>query len=363
MSSDGYRSPLSKMTSISDTDLWNDSCSIKELEYAIGHGAVGATANPVIVGEVLKKEMLLWKTRIKELINECPEASEDDLVWKITEEISLKGAKLLLPVFENNEGKKGRLSIQTNPKYYRNKDLMVEQAIHFNNLAPNIIVKLPVTKAGIAAIEETTYNGVSINATVCFTVPQYLAVAEAVERGLERRKQDGKDTTTIGSVCTIMVGRLDDWLKAAANKKDIVTEPEYLEWAGVAVMKRAYQLFKERGYSTRLLSAATRNHRHWSEFIGGDVVITLTHQWQKRLNASDVEVIARINNPVDEPVIEALSEKFHDFRRAYTSNGMSVDEFDAYGATRRTLRQFLSGYEELTRIIRDLMLPDPDKDE
>ena len=42
---------------------------------------------------------------------------------------------------------------------------------------------------------------------------------------------------------------------------------------------------------------------------------------------------------------------------------MSVDEFDAYGATRRTLRQFLSGYEELTRIIRDLMLPDPDKDE
>jgi transaldolase len=188
-------------------------------------------------------------------------------------------------------------------------------------------------------------------------------VAEAVERGLERRKQDGKDTTTIGSVCTIMVGRLDDWLKAVANKKDIVTEPEYLEWAGVAVMKRTYQLFKERGYSTRLLSAATRNHRHWSEFIGGDVVITLTHQWQKRLNASDVEVIARINNPVDEPVIEALSEKFHDFRRAYTSNGMSVDEFDAYGATRRTLRQFLSGYEELTRIIRDLMLPDPDKDE
>lgn len=361
MSSNGYQSLLHKMTCISDTDLWNDSCSIEELEYAIGHGAVGATANPVIVGEVLRKEMPLWKGRIKELINEYPETSEDDLVWKITEEMSLKAAKLLLPVFENGGGKKGRLSIQTNPKHYRNKKRMVEQAIHFNNLAPNIIVKLPVTKAGIAAIEDATYNGVSINATVCFTVPQCLAVAEAVERGLERCKQNGKDTSTIGSVCTIMVGRLDDWLKVVANKRDIITEPEYLEWAGVAVMKRAYRLFKERGYTTRLLSAATRNHRHWSEFIGGDVVVTLTHQWQKRLDSSDIEVIARMDNPVDEQIIDALSEKFQDFRRAYTDNGMSDDEFDAYGATRRTLRQFLSGYDELTRIVRELMLPDPDK--
>jgi transaldolase len=351
------------MTCISDTDLWNDSCSIEDLEYAIGQGAVGATANPVIVGEVLRKEMPLWRGRIKELIKEYPETSEDDLVWKITEEISLKGAELLLPVFEKGRGKKGRLSIQTNPKHYRNKKLMMEQAIHFNNLAPNIIVKLPATKAGVAAIEDATYNGVSINATVCFTVPQYLAVAEAVERGLERRKQDGKDTSAIGAVCTIMVGRLDDCLKVVANKKDIITEPEYLEWAGVAVMKRAYRLFKERGYTTRLLSAATRNHRHWSEFIGGDVVVTVTRQWQKRLNSADIEVIARMDNPVDEQIIAALSEKFHDFRRAYLDDGMSVDEFDAYGATRRTLRQFLSGYDELTRIIRELMLPDPDKGE
>jgi transaldolase len=159
-----------------------------------------------------------------------------------------------------------------------------------------------------------------------------------------------------------MVGRLDDWLKVVANKKDIITEPEYLEWAGVAVMKRAYRLFRERGYTTRLLSAATRNHRHWSEFIGGDVVVTVTHQWQKRLNSSNIEVIPRMDKPIDEQIIKALSEKFHDFRRAHLDNGMSVDEFDAYGATRRTLRQFLSGYDELTRIIRELMLPDPDKD-
>src|SRR5260221_3632793 len=71
-----------------------------------------------------------------------------------------------------------------------------------------------------------------------------------------------------------MVGRLDDWVKVVAEKENITTDPGYLEWAGVAVFKKAYQIFKERGYRTRLLSAAFRNHMHWSEFIGGGVVIS-----------------------------------------------------------------------------------------
>ncbi len=67
------------------------------------------------------------------------------------------------------------------------------------------------TKAGIKAVEEATYRGVNINATVCFTVPQALAVGEAVERGLSRREKEGYDTSKMTPVCTIMVGRLDDW--------------------------------------------------------------------------------------------------------------------------------------------------------
>ena len=66
---------------------------------------------------------------------------------------------------------------------------LVEQGLRFASLAPNMQVKVPATRAGIAAIEELTAQGVSINATVCFTVPQALAVAEAVERGLERARQ------------------------------------------------------------------------------------------------------------------------------------------------------------------------------
>ena len=99
---------------------------------------------------------------------------------------------------------------------------------------------------------------------------------------------------------------------------------------------------------------------HWSEFIGGDVVVPRTHEWQKRFNGSDVEVIPRIDNPVDQGIIEELSRKFTDFKRAYAEDGMTVDEFDDYGATRRTLRGFISGYESFVAVIRDIMLPDPD---
>ena len=352
-----FKSPLHKMVATTDTDLWNDSCSASELTYAIENGAVGATANPVIVGDVLGHEMDLWEPRIRKLIQERPRATEDEIAWKLTEEMSIKGARLLLPIFEREQGKKGRLSIQTNPQYYRNADLMVEQAVYFDSLAPNMIVKIPVTEAGVEAIEEASFRGVSINATVSFTVPQAVAVAEAVGRGIERRRKAGEDVSRMGPVCTIMVGRLDDWLKQVANHDDIVTDPAHLEWAGVAVMKKAYRLFKERRYTPRLLSAATRNHMHWSEFIGADMVVTLTHKWQKRFNASDIEVISRIDNPVDPAVIDGLSEKFVDFRRAYEEEGMAQSEFDGFGATKKTLSGFIGGYQNLVRVIRDFMLP------
>ena len=157
-----------------------------------------------------------------------------------------------------------------------------------------------------------------------------------------------------------MVGRLDDWLKVVANRDDIVTEPHHLEWAGVAAMKKAYEIYRQRGYRLRLLSAATRNHMHWSEFVGADAVVTLTHEWQVRFNNSDVDVAARIDQPVAPEIIDGLSQKFTDFRRSYDEAGMTVEEFDQYGPTVRTLRQFIAGYQSLVAVIRDFMLPNPD---
>src|SRR5579863_9543952 len=356
-----YKSPLHKMTQTTPTCLWNDSASIEELTYSIEHGAVGATCNPVIVVGVLKKEMSFWKGRIQELIKDLPTATEEQIAWRLVREISIRAAALLKPIFDAQHGRNGRLSIQTDPRLFRDSQAIVKQAVEFSQLAPNMIVKIPVVRAGVAAIEEATYQGVSINATVSFTLPQCIAVAEAVERGLRRREHEGKDIASMGPVCTIMVGRLDDWLKVVMERDGISVDPGYLEWAGVAVFKKAYALFRERGYRIRLLSAAFRNHMHWSELIGADAVVSPTYAWQKRLNASDIKVIPRIDNPVEPRIVDELLAYFPDFHRAYREDGLSIEQFDGYGPTRRTLRQFCAACGDLNAFVRDAMIPDPDR--
>jgi transaldolase len=311
--------------------------------------------------DVLKQEMHLWKDRIVELIRDMPTATEDEIAWALVEEISATRAALLKGIFDASKGRNGRLSIQTDPHFYRNPQALVEQAVRFSKLAPNMIVKIPVTAAGIPAIQEATYLGISINATVCFTLPQCIAVAEAIERGLQLREKEGLDISTMGPVCTIMVGRLDDWLKVVMEKRNIVTDPGYLEWAGVAVFKKTYKIFQERGYRVRLLAAAYRNHMHWSELIGGDLVISPPCKWQVRFNAGDVTVANRIDTPVDPKIVAELRKKFTDFERAYTENGIAISDFDTFGPTARTLRQFIEASSELAAQIREFMVPNPDK--
>jgi transaldolase len=222
-------------------------------------------------------------------------------------------------------------------------------------------VKAPATSQGLIAMEEMTYRGVNLNATVSFSVPQAIAIAEAVERGLTRREAEGLPTDDMTPVCTIMVGRVDDWMNVVTKRDGITVNPSYLAWSGVAVFKRAYGIFRQRGYRARLLAAAYRHHLHWSEFIGGDVVLTIPSGWQKLFNASAVEVRERIDEPVAPEIVAELLDRIPDFRAAYEPDGMTIEEFDTYGATVRTLRGFIGSYHELIRMIReDYMLPNPD---
>jgi transaldolase len=354
-----YKSPLHQMTQTTPTRLWNDSADLDELRYAIDNGAVGATCNPVIAVAVLKKEVDHWRARTAELLREMPFATEDQIGWKLVEEMSTRAARLLEPAFAEHGGRDGRLSIQTDPRFYRDTSAILDNAMRFNALAENMIVKIPATKAGIKAIEEATYLGVSINATVCFTLPQCVAVGESVERGLRRREREGKDISSMGPVCTIMVGRLDDWLKVFLERRPISVDPGILEWSGVAVFKKTYRIFRERGYRLRLLSAAFRNVMQWSELIGADAVISPPSAWQKRFNASDVDVRPRIDEAVDPRVVDDLLRHFPDFRRAYSEDGLALDEFDSYPPTVRTLRQFIGACADLEALVRDFVLPDP----
>ena len=152
--------------------------------------------------------------------------------------MAVRGAKLLEPTFERYQGKKGRLSIQTNPVNYRNADAIAEQAIHFNTLAPNMQVKIPVTCAGVQAIEEATYQRRQRQRhCLLHGARRCIAVAEAVERGLRRREPKGLDISQMSPVCTMMIGRTDDWMQVLAKRDGIDIDPAYPTWAGIAVLQ------------------------------------------------------------------------------------------------------------------------------
>lgn len=346
-----FKSALHETTVKYNTDFWNDSCSLDELKYAMDYGAVGATTNPVIVKNVIESEFDTYQEVIRDYIKKYPDKTEDEIAWKIIEKTAIDGAELLKPIYDKSNGQKGRISIQVNTKYFNNPKLMADQAVHFHNLAPNMQVKMPITAAGVKAIEEATYKGVSINATVSFSLPQVIAVADAVERGLKRREKENLDISTMHPVCTIMVGRIDDWLKDVVKRDDLEIDQKALEWAGIAVMKKAYNIFEERGYRTGLLAAAYRNDNQWLEFVGGDLELTIPHKWIKKFNEGDYTVEKRIDKEVDKKYIDELY-KIPDFTKMYEEDAMKEEEFVQFGATQKTLRQFFEGYDQLLLIIR-----------
>lgn len=349
---------LHEAVRVTGTELWCDSAGADDLAYAIESGATGATSNPPIVLGVVRAEGDRWLRRARELVAEHPAATETDVAWWVLEEVAARGAGYLAPIFDATGGRRGRLSAQVDPRLARDAAAMVDQAARLSVLGPNLQVKLPVTTAGLAAIEEATARGVEVNATANFTVAGAIAVAEAVERGLARREAAGIGGAPV-PVCTLMVGRLDDWVKAAAERDDVLLTPGVAEWAGVAVFKRAYAIYGERGYRTRLLAGAFRHHLPWSQLLGGDTILTIPPAWQRWLNASGLEVASRLEEPVEPRILDELVARSPEFVKAWEPDGLAPADLESYGASVRTMRQFLTAWTDLQGVVRDAILPDP----
>jgi transaldolase len=337
-------------------EFWNDSCAPGELQDAVAHGAEGATSNPVIVSAAVKADLKTWTPVLDGIVAARPTATEDEVAWELIEALGRRAAEILAPVHERTAGARGFLSMQVSPKLYRDPARMVEHGRRLAALAPNIAIKVPATEAGLAAAEELVSGGINVNATVSFSVPQAIAVAETFERALDRARTRGADMRALHPYATLMLGRLDDHLQRVMAKESVSVDPGLLHRAGIAVFKRARQVFRERGYRATLLAAAYRHHLHWSELIGPGIVQSMPYAWWKQFEASDHPVRATLDEPVDPAVVSTLSRRFEDFRRAYEPDGLAPADFVRFGPSVHTLNQFIGGYHDLLSIVRERML-------
>lgn len=337
-------------------DFWNDSCDLRELQEAVEAGATGATSNPVIVSQVVQGDRARWLPVLDRLVAARSAASEDELAWALVEEMAREAAAVLAPVHTRTSGAKGYLSVQVNPQLYRSTPRMVEHGRHLATLAPNIAIKIPATEPGLGALEALTAAGVRVNATVCFTVSQAVACAEAIERGLARVGSNGAERVPLRPTVTLMVGRLDDHLKRLLDRDGVTIDPGACNWAGIAVFKAAQALFTARGYCSTLLAAAYRHHLHWSELIGPGVILTMPYAWWKRFDASSIVPERTLERAVEPRIVAELERGFPDFRLAIADGAIAPADFVRYGASVHTLQQFLGGYQQLLELVRARML-------
>jgi transaldolase len=318
------------------TMWWHDSADPKELQTALERGCVGVTTNPVLAATALKANREVWGAEInKVLAKNLPAAEKAEALLKIA---VTKTAEKLLPEFKASNGERGYVCAQVSPMILGDREKMIAMARRLHSWAPNICVKLPASGAGIDAIEACAAEGISTNATVSFTLPQLLAVGKQTHDGIARAKAKGVKPAK--AFATMMIGRLDDYLREVAKDNRIDVTEDDIQHSGMAVVKRACQLFKERGYETMLLVAALRGTYHLTELAGGDLVLSVHPQIQDKVMAKPLPRERGIHTPVAPETIARLS-KIREFVRAYEPDGMTADEFIAHGATQRTVSQFI----------------------
>jgi len=320
------------------TTWWHDSADPDELDRGLAHGATGVTTNPVLSYRALSAQLATWCPLVRSLSADLPgERAQDQRAETLMSVVVRAAAQKLEPQYRGTAGESGYVCAQVNPTKAADRETMLAMARRFRAWAPNIAVKLPVTAAGLDVLEECVAEGTTITATVSFTVPQVVAVAERHRRGAARAHQAGEKPGHCFAV--IMIGRLDDYLRDVAwDSKADVTESD-IRKAGLAVTKRAHDIYKTQGYEAVLLVAALRGTYHMIELAGAELIMSIHPRYQALLLQPGVPRASRIDVPVEPEAVRRLQE-LPEFARAYEPDGMVPEEFIAFGATQRTLTQF-----------------------
>ena len=313
---------------------WHDSAIVEELDAAMDNGAVGMTTNPFLIASTLRAKPDFWRGVLAGVPEEVQgDARAEEWIAQVTGWL----AKNKLARLYGSAPYAGYVCAQTNPCKPGDTQGMIATARHYASMAENIVIKFPATHGGLEAIEACAAEGLNVAATVSFTVPQVLAMAEAYQRGRDRAVRNGIKPG-IG-IAVLMVGRLDDYLRDVMNDTRAKATEADIIWAGTAAIKRAYGIFNEKGYDCVLMPAGCRGGYHISELAGGKFVMSVAPAIAKSL-LNETDFTEKIDRPVDPAILERLGD-MAEFRKAYAPDGMAINEFITFGSCNRTLDQFV----------------------
>jgi len=196
----------------------------------------GLTSNPTIFDHAIKNSSA-YDAAIRKKLDEGK--SGEELFFELALEDLTRAADLFKPIYDRTNGVDGWVSLEVSPLLAHDtaSTIAAAKSLHARAGRPNLFIKIPGTKEGLPAIEESIFAGVPINVTLLFSHEQYLAAAEAFLRGIERRIDAGLKPE-VGSVASVFISR---WDVAAADKVPATLANKL----GIAVAKRTYKAYRE----------------------------------------------------------------------------------------------------------------------
>lgn len=324
----------------------------------------GCTTNPPLSWQAIQADPDFWRAWIDDLIQSHPEMGLPELTWAAYKEVVKRGAEMYMPIFNASRGRFGWISGQLDPRLFTETERMVHDAEELHALSPNVMIKVPASMQGIEVVKILTSKGIGTNTTVCFTLPQILASADAAMEGIRLAGQNNVDLSRWRAVITMMIGRLTEHeiLDVQAARKNIRLSWQDKHWFGIAVFRRAYRMLTEGGYASKMLACSMRagplvagKMRFWDleKLAGGDIVYTCPPYVLEPLFEIGEELtfepqIERDDVPKD--VMEKLMRIPYCIQ-AYDPNGLSLEQFNDHPATVSTVAAFSKGFAGLEGFI------------
>ncbi|MBV8693857.1 MAG: transaldolase [Ktedonobacteraceae bacterium] len=313
-------------------------------------GVVGVTANPTIFEKSISVGHA-YDEQMSQLIAAGKDTSEiyENLVIQDIRSV----ADLLRPIYERTEGRDGYVSLEVSPDLAHDTDGTIAEVQRFWHMVerPNLMIKIPATPEGIPAIEQAIREGINVNITLIFSLDNYRAVTDAYLTGLEVRNSEGKDISTIASVASFFVSRVDtlvdkrleDMIKASNDPAEQQQLQALAGKAAIANARLVYQEFK-RIFSTPRFESL--------KHVGAHVQRPLWASTSTKNPAyRDVLYAEELIGPdtVDTMPLETI-EKFRDHGKVRSS---IEDHLDDAKATFTALEEVSIHYDQVTQQLQD----------
>jgi transaldolase len=331
---DGYFHRLSREY---PTELFINNPTLAEAEMALQAGAIGATTNPTYPSRLLKEEPEYVGRLIEQAVRETDDDNQAaDLVYQ---RAVGRLQKLFHPLYIETQGHYGYVAMQGDPRLNTDPVAILDGAVRYRQLGENMIIKVPSWPAGAVALEQMIAMGIPTIGTLGFSLDQAIFMAEAYRRALQH------SASRPPCHVVFIAGVLDTHLADAARQAGNPGLGDLIQYAGSAVNRKVYYVFKSRGYEARVQGGGARGPHHFLDLVGGDLSITIGWNLAQQLIEADEPVVSRIDVETPEQTISALEAGLPDFRKSYEEGSLRPEEFQEFGPVVGFQKTFLAGVE------------------